>query len=133
MTMVLFDQTINSLQNSIQYSNTKNSVISNNIANIDTPGYKAQDVTFKNELSKAMGNSLPAKRTNERHLPFTGNDQTSFNVINKKNTSYNHNGNNVDIDKEMSELAKNQIYSYGLVDSINGKFNDLQTVIRGGR
>lgn len=131
--MVLFDQTINSLQNSIQYSNTKNNVISNNISNIDTPGYKAQDVTFKDELGKAMGDSLPAKQTNENHLPFEGNNKNSFNVTDKKNTSYNHNGNNVDIDKEMSELAKNQIYSYGLVDSINGKFNNLQTVIRGGR
>lgn len=45
---------------------------------------------------------------------------------------YSHNGNNVDIDKEMAELAENQIYYNGLVDRINGKFGSLQTVIRGG-
>ena len=45
---------------------------------------------------------------------------------------YNHNGNNVDVDHEMAELAKNQLYYQAVVDRLNGKFSSLEKVIRGG-
>lgn len=46
--------------------------------------------------------------------------------------TYNHNGNSVDIDKEMTELAENQIYYQALVERINGKFNSIKSVLNGG-
>ncbi|WP_067729369.1 flagellar basal body rod protein FlgB [Oceanobacillus damuensis] len=127
--MNLFGGTINKLEQSLDYAAAKNNAISNNISNADTPGYKAQEVVFKNALDHALSSPLEAKRTNAKHLPFNSNLNTSYR---NSATSYNHNGNNVDIDKEMTELAKNQIYYNGLVDRINGKFGSLQTVIRGG-
>jgi len=133
MTLDLFGQTIHTLEQSLAYSSAKNRAISTNIANVDTPHYKAKDVTFKQTLNKLMNQSLSAKRTNERHIPFNANKHIPYQVITKHNTTYNHNGNNVDIDREMTELAKNQIYYQALVDRMNGKFNNLQTVIRGGR
>ena len=51
----------------------------------------------------------------------------------KNKSTYNHNGNSVDMDQEMAELAKNQIYYNALMERINGKFAVLQTVIRGGK
>lgn len=54
-------------------------------------------------------------------------------VINKPNVNYNENGNSVDLDKEMADMATNQIYFNALTERINGKFNTLQTVIRGGK
>ncbi|MGY0691552.1 flagellar basal body rod protein FlgB [Virgibacillus sp. FSP13] len=132
--MDLFGGTFRTLENSLDYASVKNSTISNNIANVDTPNYKAKDVTFKNVLHKELGNSLAAKRTHPKHLPFDNETlQNSYQVITKGNTMYNHNGNNVDIDKEMAELAENQIHYQALVDRMNGKFRSLQTVIRGGR
>lgn len=131
--MKLFDQTINLLERSLDYSTAKNRVISNNIANVDTPSFKAQEVVFKDVLNNEMGKSFKAKRTHEKHIDFTSNTHLPYKVMSKTNTTYNHNGNNVDIDKEMSELAKNQIYYQGLIDRMNGKFGNLQTVIRGGR
>ena len=131
--MVLFDRTISTLVHSLDYASAKNRAISNNIANVDTPNYKAKDVVFKHVLDDAINESITAKRTNPRHLPFDGSDSESYRVITRKNTMYNHNGNNVDIDKEMTELATNQIYYNSLVDRINGKFKSLQTVIRGGK
>ncbi|MFC4557110.1 flagellar basal body rod protein FlgB [Virgibacillus kekensis] len=131
--MDLFGSTIQQLERSLNYSSAKNRVISSNIANIDTPNYKAKDVVFKNVLNDTMDSPLTAKRTHPRHIPFNGGELTSFQTVTRKNTMYNHNGNNVDVDKEMAELAKNQIYYQSLVDRINGKFSSLQTVIRGGR
>src|SRR5690625_124588 len=126
-TLNIFDQTIFQLERTLDYSATRNRAIAHNIANVDTPNYKAKDVVFKHVLE----GKLRAKKTHERHLPF---EQTinRFHMVTKTGTVYNHNQNNVDIDKEMSELAKNQILYQSLVDRLNGKFSDLQTVIRGG-
>lgn len=132
--MGLFEGTIQTLENSLDYATAKNRTISTNIANVDTPDYKAKDVTFKNILNQTISNSFEAKRTNPKHIPFSA-DSTSptSRITTSRNTIYNHNGNNVDIDKEMAELATNQIYYQGLVDRLSGKFSSLQSVIRGGR
>ncbi|MCF3942439.1 flagellar basal body rod protein FlgB [Oceanobacillus alkalisoli] len=130
--MDLFGGTISNLERSLDYASARNRTISNNIANVDTPNYKSQDVVFKHVLTDAMSNQIQAKRTDPRHIPFSGETGTNYQVVANNNTTYNHNGNNVDIDREMTELAKNQIYYNGLIDRINGKFGSLQTVLRGG-
>lgn len=129
--MSLFGGTISSLQNGLDYATSKNQTIANNIANVDTPNYKAKDVVFKDVLNQKIGSGFQAKRTHEDHLIF-GSSESSSRIVSNNNTQYNHNGNNVDIDKEMTELANNQIYYQALVDRMNGKLNSLQTVIRGG-
>lgn len=131
--MDLFSGTINTLQRSLNYASVKNQTISSNIANVDTPNYKAKDVVFKDVLQQELTGSLAAKRTHPRHIPFENEHHLNFKTIQRNDTVFNHNGNNVDIDKEMAELAQNQIYYQSLVDRINGKFNSLQTVIKGGR
>ncbi|HLS07202.1 MAG TPA: flagellar basal body rod protein FlgB [Bacillota bacterium] len=125
--MNIFDQTIFQLERSLNYSAAKNKVIANNIANVDTPNYKAKDVAFKTVLEGKMR----AKTTHPKHLPFAA-DHRDYQLLHKTNTIYNHNNNNVDIDKEMSQLAKNQIHYQSLIDRLNGKFSDIQTVVRGG-
>ena len=129
--MDLFSGTIGNLENSIQYASAKNNVISNNISNVDTPNYKAEKVSFKSALENEMS-GLQARTTNERHLNFGEEENRPYRIVKDASTTYNHNGNNVDIDKEMSELAKNQIYYNSLIDRMNGKFSSLQSVIRGG-
>lgn len=130
--MDLFSGTISSLQNSLDYASAKNRVISTNISNVDTPGYKSKNAVFKNVLNDAIGSSLEAKRTKTKHIPFNKMNNQPYQIVTNNHTAYHPNGNNVDIDKEMTELAKNQIYYNSLVDRINGKFGSLQTVIRGG-
>lgn len=107
--------------------------ITQNIANVDTPNYKAKNVSFKEVLNQELHKKrLSAYRTDERHIPFSNEKKGPF-VWETRTTTYNHNGNNVDIDVEMAELAKNQIYYNALIDRLNGQFQSLQTVIRGGR
>lgn len=130
--MDLFSGTIQALEKSLDYSTAKNRTISNNIANVDTPHYKAKSVAFKDVLSDTMSKNIQTKRTHEKHYSFNGSENQNFLVREQRNTMYNHNGNNVDVDKEMAELAKNQIYYQAIVDRLNGKFRGIQTVIRGG-
>ena len=65
--MDLFSGTIFTLEKALNYSATKQKVISQNIANVDTPNYKAKDVRFKASLNDALDESISANRTNDRH------------------------------------------------------------------
>lgn len=129
--MDLFSGTIQKLQNSLDYSAAKNNTIANNIANVDTPGYKAKDVAFKDVLKGEL-ETISAKRTDPRHFQFSNAEVGDYRTFHKQGAAYNNNENNVDIDKEMTELAKNQIYYQTLVDRISGKFKTMQSVLRGG-
>ncbi|MBP3039457.1 flagellar basal body rod protein FlgB [Bacillaceae bacterium Marseille-Q3522] len=128
--MNLFSNTFSLLENGLNYSATKQKVISQNIANVDTPNYKAKDVRFQDALQQAQ-NKFQAYRTDKRHFEFS-NYSNGGTIITKQDVSYNENGNSVDIDNEMADLASNQIYYHALIDRINGKFSSLENVIKGG-
>jgi flagellar basal-body rod protein FlgB len=127
----LFSRTFTLLEQGLDYASMKEKVIANNIANVDTPNYKAKEVRFKTELEHAL--TLEAYRTNPKHFQFKNTNTNNFFVTTRNDVVYNHNGNNVDIDKEMSDLAENQIYYNALIERLNGQFNTLKTVIRGGK
>lgn len=130
--MDLFGTMISQLERGLDYSATKGKVISQNIANIDTPNYKAKNVSFKEVFDGAKENSIEAYRTDKRHITFKTHT-THPGVFNYSNLRYRQNGNGVDMDKEQANLASNQIYYNAVVDRINGKFSTLQNVIKGGR
>lgn len=129
---MLFSNTITALEKGLNYSALKQKVISNNIANVDTPNYKAKDVSFKHVFDQEKTKVIGAYRTNVRHIPFQS-SPSNLPIVVQKNVQYNHNGNSVDLDKEMSSLATNQIYYNALIERISGKFNSLETVIKGGK
>ena len=130
--MRLFDMTVSSLERGLDFSATKNKVIQQNIANVDTPNYKAKAVDFQAIYNQEKEKQLDAYRTNERHVPFSKSPQ-HVGVHTYDHLKYRQNGNGVDMDYEQAKLAENQIYYHSLVDRLNGKFNTLQQVIRGGR
>lgn len=132
--MNLFSSTnINLLEKGLNGSALSQRAISQNIANVDTPNFKARQVHFQEALRDVIDNaSLKAHRTDGRHFEFST-SPSEPSITTRSNTIYNHNFNNVDIDKEMSDLAKNQIYYSALVERLNGGFNSLATAIKGGR
>jgi flagellar basal-body rod protein FlgB len=130
--MKLFGSIITQLERGLDYSASKGKAISQNIANIDTPNYKAKNVSFKEVFASTQANSLEAYKTDARHINFKSNT-THSGVFNYPNLRYRQDGNSVDMDKEQADLAANQIYYNAVVDRINGKFNTLQNVIKGGR
>jgi len=130
--MSLFDRSIDNLHHGLNYAYLKNETISNNIANLDTADYKAKEISFKSLLEHEQSSSFTTKRTDPRHLDFSK-DRAGFQIYTNPDSQYNHNGNNVDVDQEMVDLANNQIYQQALVDRLNDSFGVLQNVIRGGR
>lgn len=111
-------------------------LLSNNISNIDTPNYKRRDVDFvttlRNQVEKKS--SLSLVTTDSAHIAGSGKANKSFNSPLLKNTSYRNDRNNVDVDVEMAEVAKNGIYYNTLSRQINAQFRILKDVIsKGGR
>lgn len=130
--MSIFGGTISNLEKGLDYSAVKHKTIAQNIANVDTPNYKARSANFKEIFSEAKHASVSAYRTEEKHFDFKM-KSTSSNVSSFSNLRYRHDGNGVDMDKEQANLATNQIYYNALIDRVSGKLNSLQTVIKGGR
>ena len=109
----------------------RNEAIANNIANVDTPGYKRQDVSFETELQHALKaskyTSLDEKvKDANQHLRRL-NPRVYTDI---PNWSYRMDKNNVDIDTENVELASNQIKYNGITNSIDNEFKNLKTVIK---
>ena len=108
----------------------RNEALSNNLANINTPGYKRQDVSFETELRHALKasryKSLDAKVADaNKHL-----DRLEPRVYTDiPNWSYRMDKNNVDVDTENVELASNQIKYNGITMSIDNEFKHLKTAI----
>lgn len=107
----------------------RNEVIANNISNVDTPGYKRQDVAFESELQKAMGSSR-YKSTDAKVADIKSDRLTSRVYTDYAGFSYRLDGNNVDIENENVMLAENQIKYQGLMTSINQEFQNLQSVMK---
>ncbi len=123
------------LRRAMDGSTVKNSVLSNNIANVNTPGLKKSSVSFQQELADSLGQGerLALKRTRENHLAGRPGGEAVVNVSEITNTSLRTDGNNVDIDMEQALLAENNIYFNGLADLLTAQLTLLRTAISEGR
>ncbi len=131
--MNIFPQSFQSLEQALSTASLKQRVHSANIANVDTANYKSKQVSFQTALNTAINNpGISSFKTSADHLSFSS-ETKQFNPTIKTNnsTQYNPNGNNVDMDYEMAELAKNQLWYNAVTERVNGKFNSLRTVIDG--
>lgn len=107
----------------------RNEIIANNMANVDTPGYKRQDIDFESQLRRALGNSR-YETVDAKVSHVTGTELEPRVYTDSANFSYRLDGNNVDIDTEGVELAANQIKYNGLISSINQEFTNLKLVMK---
>ncbi|HSO56682.1 MAG TPA: flagellar basal body rod protein FlgB [Paenisporosarcina sp.] len=131
--MKIFPQSFQSLEQALSTASLKQRVHAANIANVDTANFKSKQVSFQTTLTDALNNQgISSFKSNANHLPFSS-ETTQFNPQIKTNnaTQFNSNRNNVDMDVEMAELAKNQLWYNAVTERVNGKFNSLRTVIDG--
>lgn len=130
--MNLFGGTISSLEKGLSYATLKNKAVAQNIANVDTPNYKAKEVSFKDVFSEVKGQGLASNKTDSRHYDFAVNTSTPG-VYSYENFRARPNGNGVNMDAEQASLAENTIYYNALIDRVNGKLSTLTKVIKGGQ
>ena len=130
--MNLFGGTISNLEKGLSYATLKNKAIAQNIANVDTPNYKAKEVSFKDVFSEAKNASFAAHKTDVRHYDFAASASTPG-VYSYENFRARPNGNGVNMDAEQASLAENTIYYNALIDRVSSKLSSLSNVIKGGR
>lgn len=127
-------QTTDYLQKGLDATWLRNEVISNNIANADTPGFKVSEVRFEDILVSAVSASdLELKTTRQGHIKKTGSDINDIDpvITTSENTGYRMDENNVDIEAQMVSLSQNSLHYYTLVSKMNSEFTKLNMVIRG--
>ncbi|MEY7998719.1 flagellar basal body rod protein FlgB [Clostridium sp. Mt-5] len=119
----------NLLQKGLDASQARSSATADNIANINTAGYKRKYVTFEESLKKSM-DDLELKTDNEKHMKI-GSDYGAVDVKTDNSTSMREDGNNVDIDNEMVNQSANALMYNALVTQINSRLSMKQYVIDG--
>ena len=114
----------------LNFRGEKQKVISSNIANINTPNYKTKDLIFEDEL-KAVDNTLQMKQTNSKHLSSIHNGLSNINpkLIDVKGLAEQNDGNNVNLDTQMSEMSKNKILFDAIQSSIKRDSRLFKSVI----
>lgn len=122
MTLIdkFFNQQLGGLTRAMDLSQRRNEVIASNIANADTPGFKAGDLDFSGELKKAFGEGGDKNllRTNSKHLGLSSTDGSAH-IVEDHSGAMKADGNNVDIDVQMGQLAQNA-----------GRYTSAATLIR---
>ena len=102
-------------------------VISNNLANVDTPGYKSQYVTFEDALRKSLENS----HTNGREGILKAIEVAPIEVKEVTGRTERLDGNNVDATDEMVEMTRATYQYQYLLNAVNPDLSRLRTVIKG--
>jgi flagellar basal-body rod protein FlgB len=118
----LFDKNVDLLSGMLDYRSKRHQIVASNIANIDTPGFKPSDITFKKELLKQ--NPVQLTTTNPAHIaPKTNqSDKVAFEMKTSDEK--------VKIDTEMANLAENNIMYNMTVEMLARKFRSLNTVLK---
>ncbi|GJM04488.1 MAG: flagellar basal body rod protein FlgB [marine bacterium B5-7] len=102
-----------------------------NIANADTPNFKARDIDFKQTLKLAAGTGSEMVTTNARHITSAGTSKMGAAVMYRTPTQPSLDGNTVDLQTERSAFLENSMMYQASLRFLNGKLSGLMTAIRG--
>lgn len=110
------------LEKLLDYSALKHKVIGQNIANADTKNFKRREVEFEDLLKNSI-QSLSSEKNNS----------ASYKVEIDEDSPIISKGNNVDVNREMADMAQNSIMFKFASKKLTGYYQSLQSVIKGGR
>lgn len=135
-----FMKTQTVLEKGLGASMLKRQVLADNIANVDVPHFKRSEVLFEEQLKRAIESestekqkAVPTLTTDSRHIEFF--KSQDFREVQPKTnidylTSMRADGNNVDMEKEVTEASHNQMIYSLMIERLNQNFRQLHTVMR---
>lgn len=135
--MKLFDSNFTIAEKSLNAYAKRSEALANNIANVNTPNYKRQDIKFEGVLQKALNedsSTIAGTRTNSKHFNINtipSLDEVKAELIQETNTRMRNDGNNVDMEKEQAEFAKNNLRYQFATTRISQDFSMIKSVIKG--
>ncbi|MFA7240716.1 MAG: flagellar basal body rod protein FlgB [Sulfuricellaceae bacterium] len=122
------------LQNALDLRAYRQQTLASNVANADTPNYKARDFDFAKELTRAVdgrGNRIELKTTSARHLLPKQDNPLGVELLYRSSVQPSIDGNTVDMDIERAQFTDNAIHYQFNLDRISGKVKNLLTAIQG--
>ena len=131
MTLPVHDSTVATLGTALDRAARRSAIIVSNLANLDTPGYRALDVQFQEAFEIAGG--LDVERTDSRHLPIARASEDPGIVAELPAHRVRNDGNTVDVDREMTMLAALQGRYQGAAEMVRKRFALLIYAATDGR
>jgi len=127
----LHTKTLGILEKGLDASALRQRVLADNVANVDTPGFKRSDVDFAAVLAEAQAaapGELPLRATSPKHLPGAEQVQPTA-AVTDSSTTLRNDGNNVDIEQEMAKVAENSLYYSGVARALSAQLAVLRMVV----
>ena len=124
------------MQKGLSASWTRNAVIRNNIANVETPNFKASYVEFESILARSLqegGFTGARTHTGHREIGSATIDNIRPEIRQSRELSMRFDGNNVDIESENVRLAQNSLFYNTLMEKLNSEIRRLRMAISEGR
>lgn len=122
--MNLFGTTVEMLRQGTIFASKRHELLAQNVANADTPGFRARDLAFAQELTIAQrATALPAESVGVPTLDPR--------LVDSPDASLRADGNTVDIDRQMARLAQNTGYQHAVVQLLSARFRALRSAISG--
>lgn len=110
----------------------RNQVLSSNIANADTPNYKARDIDFKAALSAAKGDGATLRTTSDRHLRSFSTNPLGAEMMYRLPMQSSLDGNTVEADVEQAQFAENALQYRATLQFLDGQIKTLKFALKGG-
>lgn len=128
---ISFDSALGIHESAFKLRARRAEVLANNLANADTPGFKARDVDFKAMLNKAAGGQLPLEQTARGHLPLNASAGGDANLAFRTPHQMSIDGNTVEEQVEHAEFMKNALAYQASFTMLNSKFKGLSKALTG--
>ncbi len=125
-----FDSALGIEPKALVFREKRGEILAANLANADTPNFKARDVDFKSVLKQSLSKGVSMERTNVKHIvpqqPMFG-----ANVMYRNPNQASLDGNTVEPHIEQAKYAENAVQYQASLQFINNRFSGLMTAVRG--
>lgn len=128
---ISFDKALGVHAQALEVRVSRAEVLANNLANADTPGFKARDLDFKAMLGQQLDGQLAMATTNGKHLPLGGLESSAEALQYRIPNQPSLDGNTVDTQQEIAEFTKNVMDYQASFQFLNSKFKGLTAAIKG--
>ncbi len=123
----LFGRTIDELERGLTFATRRHEVLARNIANLDTPGYRAQDLVLPGDFRAALDAALPDVTAPGQPVDI----MTAPRLVLAQDGTSDVTGNDVNLDQQMAQLSENTLFHQTLVQLLAGQFAALRQAING--
>ena len=128
---ISIDKALGALPDHLSLYGRRSNLLASNLANADTPGFKARDVDFRRALQSAGDSQLAMKTTHRAHLGGPSSSSADAELLYRVPMQPSLDGNTVDSQVEQAQFAENAVRYQSTLTFLNGKFRGLRLAIKG--